>query len=92
MSAVNEVKKRSVKINGQHTSISLEDDFWFGLQEIADQRGIMPGHLVSEIDETRTAGTNLSSAVRLYVLNYYRKASLEHVGTRVAYDSRSSAS
>ena len=74
MSAVNEIKKRSVKIKGQHTSISLEDAFWLGLQEIADQRGVTPEQLVSEIDETRTAGTNLSSAVRLHVLNYYRKA------------------
>ena len=87
-SAVREIKKRSVKIKGQHTSVSLENAFWFGLHEIADERGITPGHLVSEIDESRMEGANLSSAVRLHVLNYYRKAFQEHVGAARAADDK----
>jgi predicted DNA-binding ribbon-helix-helix protein len=65
------VIKRSIMINRHKTSISLEDDFWNALQEISAAQGIQPSQLVAIIDQPREH-TNLSSAIRLYVLNYYR--------------------
>jgi predicted DNA-binding ribbon-helix-helix protein len=65
------VIKRSIMINRHKTSISLEDDFWNALQEISAAQGIRVSELVAIIDQPREH-TNLSSATRLYVLNYYR--------------------
>ncbi len=59
-------EKRSVLIKGHRTSISLEPEFWNELQRLARERGLSINMLVSEIDDRRD--TNLSSALRLYVL------------------------
>jgi len=56
---------------GHKTSVSLEDEFWKGLKEIADKRLVNLSTLVDTIDAQRQQG-NLSSAVRLFVLEYYR--------------------
>jgi len=63
-------EKRSVKINGQPTSVSLEDPFWQALKEIAAKQNIAVQDLVLKIDKGRTHG-NLSSAIRVYVLGNY---------------------
>ena len=60
------MKKRSLSIRGHMTSVSLEDEFWRELREIAEERGISMAKLVSEIDGKRSGG--LSSAIRLFVL------------------------
>ena len=65
------VVKRSIVIAGHKTSVSLEDAFWKGLKEIAATRNIPLSDLVSTIDNERQHG-NLSSAIRLFVLDYYR--------------------
>jgi len=65
------IVKRSVQIDGHNTSISLEDDFWNSLQEIAHQRHKTVSELVARIDADRNFA-NLSSAIRLFVLGYYR--------------------
>ena len=65
------VVKRSVVIAGHKTSVSLEDDFWKGLREIAGERDQTLSHLVSTINAKRQH-TNLSSAIRLFVLGFYR--------------------
>jgi len=65
------VIKRSIVIAGHKTSVSLEDAFWKGLKEIADDRDVTLSDLVSSIDTDRQHG-NLSSAIRLFVLNHYR--------------------
>jgi predicted DNA-binding ribbon-helix-helix protein len=56
---------------GRKTSISLEDAFWSCLKEIAHAQGTTPSAMVAEIDKTRQHG-NLSSAVRLFVLDWVR--------------------
>ena len=71
------VVKRSVIIDGHKTSMSLEDDFWQGVKKIAAGRRVTIAGLVHEIDRQRQQG-NLSSAVRLFVLEYYR--SRAHAG------------
>jgi predicted DNA-binding ribbon-helix-helix protein len=58
-------------IAGHKTSVSLEDAFWKGLKEIADQNEQTLSDLVASIDSQRKHG-NLSSAIRLFVLDHYR--------------------
>jgi predicted DNA-binding ribbon-helix-helix protein len=65
------VVKRSIVIAGHKTSVSLEDAFWKSLKEIAGKRGITLSDLVALIDTARRQG-NLSSAIRLFVLDHYR--------------------
>lgn len=65
------ITKRSVSIAGHRTSISLEDPFWDALGEIARARGVSVQRLVGEIDAAR-AGRNLSSAIRVFVLDAVR--------------------
>jgi predicted DNA-binding ribbon-helix-helix protein len=68
------VVKRSIVVAGHKTSVSLEDAFWKGLKEIAVGRAVTLSDLVASIDQERRLG-NLSSAIRLYVLEYYRARS-----------------
>ena len=65
------VVKRSIVAAGHKTSVTLEDAFWEGLKEIARGRSISLSELVSAIDSERRHG-NLSSAIRLFVLDFYR--------------------
>ena len=65
------VIKRSVVVAGHKTSVSLEDAFWKGLKEIAGERDTTLSELVGTIDSERENG-NLSSALRLFVLDFYR--------------------
>jgi predicted DNA-binding ribbon-helix-helix protein len=65
------VVKRSVVIAGHKTSVSLEDAFWKGLKVIAAGRGLTLSEIVGEIDSARAQG-NLSSTLRLFVLDHYR--------------------
>ena len=65
------VVKRSIVLAGHKTSVSLEDEFWTALKEIAGDRHVTLSELVSGIDKQRQHG-NLSSALRLFVLEYYR--------------------
>ena len=69
------VVKRSIVIAGHKTSVSLEDAFWKGLKEIADQRNVTLSDLVANIDSQRRHG-NLSSAIRLFVLDHYRNQTI----------------
>jgi len=64
------MRKHSLVIAGHATSVSLEQEFWDVLKEIADQRGIALAALIADVDEAREE--NLSSALRLHVLRYLR--------------------
>jgi predicted DNA-binding ribbon-helix-helix protein len=65
------IVKRSVVVAGHKTSVSLEDAFWIELREIAAGRHMTLSELVGTIDSQRQHG-NLSSAIRLFVLDFYR--------------------
>ena len=65
------MQKRSLTIAGHRTSIAIEQEFWDGLEALAAARGKSMAALIAEIDEARE-GPNLSSAVRLAVLAWYR--------------------
>ena len=64
------VVKRSVAIHGYKTSVSLENEFWDGIKDIAKARRTTISDLISAIDAGRQEGNNLSSAIRRYVLQY----------------------
>ena len=66
------VIKRSIVIAGHKTSVSLEDEFWKSLKEIAAERNVTLAELVATIDGNRNH-SNLSSAIRLFVLGVYRE-------------------
>lgn len=73
------MRKRSVTIDGHRTSVSLEDAFWTELLAIAESRGLSLNGLVAEIDHARGAPGNLSSMLRLYVLNELKKRTISRV-------------
>jgi predicted DNA-binding ribbon-helix-helix protein len=66
------VVKRSIVVGGHKTSVSLEDAFWTGLKEIAGGHHLTLSDMVAGIDADRQHG-NLSSAIRLFVLDFYRR-------------------
>jgi predicted DNA-binding ribbon-helix-helix protein len=79
------VAKRSIVLAGHKTSISLEDAFWRALKDIASSRRTTLRDLINSIDTDREQG-NLSSAIRLFVLNHYKAGAASHLS-----DSRPSA-
>lgn len=64
--------KRSFALKGHRTSISLEAPFWDALKEAADAQGRTLAGLVAEIDAAR-GNSGLSGAVRIWILEYYRR-------------------
>ena len=78
------IAKRSVIIDGQKTSVSLEDPFWTDLKKIAHAQQMTLSALVAEIDGTRERG-NLSSAIRLFVLRHahYGERQMEEAKARI---------
>lgn len=68
------VRKRSVSIRGHRTSYSIEQPFFDELSAIASERGLSLAGLIAEIDEARGRDTNLSSALRLFVLEQAKTA------------------
>ena len=65
-------QKRSVTLSGHRTSVSLEAEFWEALQAIAAATQQPLSALIDDIDKRHGRGKNLSSALRIFVLNYYR--------------------
>ena len=86
------VVKRSIVIAGHKTSVSLEDAFWTALKEIAAARGMTLSEMVAVIDSGRQHG-NLSSAIRLFVLDFYRtRSSPENDGPRETHEAMANRS
>ena len=65
------LRKRSIRVAGHKTSVTLEGPFWDLLGDIATERGISINRLITEIDRDRSG--NLSSAIRVYVLERLRE-------------------
>jgi predicted DNA-binding ribbon-helix-helix protein len=63
------VVKRSIVIDGHKTSVSMEEVFWRGLKECAKEQSTTLSKLVGSIAAKRVAGANLSSAIRVYLLD-----------------------
>jgi predicted DNA-binding ribbon-helix-helix protein len=82
------IAKRSVHIGDHKTSVSLEDEFWTRLKEIAAYHERTLAELIAEIDERRQVG-NLSSAIRLFVLQFYQHRANQPAGEQSAQEGRS---
>jgi predicted DNA-binding ribbon-helix-helix protein len=78
---MNHIPKRSVIIAGRKTSITLENAFWNGLKEIAIQRRTTLSDLVAAINSERQH-INLSSATRVFVLEFYRNQISSWIGKK----------
>ena len=65
-------RKRSLTLKGHRTSVSLEDDFWNALRDIARENDRPINDLVAEIDKNRGVSMGLASAIRVFVLRHYR--------------------
>ena len=66
------MKKISVSLSGHQTSISLEPEFITELRNIAKTKKTSLASIISEIDKTRPQNSNLSSAIRVWILNYIK--------------------
>ena len=82
------IVKRSVVLAGHRTSVSLEDAFWGALKDIAKSKRKPVAELIRGIDLNREHA-NLSSALRLFVLNHYQKPAELFKGTSSKADQRS---
>lgn len=82
------VVKRSVMVGGHKTSVSLEDAFWVSLKDIATRSDLSLSAVLISIDRHRKT-SNLSSAIRLFVLDYFRTRaiSMMFIGERQAASS-----
>lgn len=69
------IRKHSATLHGHRTSFSLEDEFWLELKAIAAARSISLAALIAEVDDARSEGNNLSSALRLHVLAWLKAGS-----------------
>jgi predicted DNA-binding ribbon-helix-helix protein len=67
-------KKRTVTLDGHITSVFLEKEFWDEIVTLSKQNNTTPDRLISDIDQKKTT-SNLSSAIRLYVLNHLKNRS-----------------
>ena len=67
------MRKRSITIRGHQTSITLEDAFWDELSALANARKVSLSALVADIDKARGGPGNLSSALRLHVLEALKR-------------------
>ena len=74
--AASRVRKRTIRLGGRNTSVGLEDEFWEGLKEIAREHNLPLSNLLADIHKQREHA-NLSSVIRLYVLEYYRRLAEE---------------
>lgn len=70
------IRPRTAKVGKHKTSFRLEDEFWTAVKEIAFERGLSISKLVADINKRRR-DANLSSVIRLYVLEHYRRAAEE---------------
>ena len=69
--ALSPIIKRSINLAGHDTSVTLEAEFWNALQDIAKNKNVSIPALIDQIDRDRI-GSNLSSSLRLFVLEYYK--------------------
>ena len=79
------IVKRSIVLAGHKTSVSLEEPFYQALKDIAASRRVTLGDLIARIDTDRDHG-NLSSAIRLFVLNHYQASTASPNRSVVAAD------
>lgn len=73
MSAESGIRQRTIRVGRQTTSVTLEDEFWMGLRDLARSAGATITQTVTAIDAAKTR-SNLSSSIRVAVLEYYKRS------------------
>lgn len=73
MVLVSPLVTRNVNVGGRRTSVRLEPDLWEALRDIAAREQRSLHEICTDIDRTR-GGTRLTSAMRIYIVNYFRSA------------------
>tara|TARA_Y100000992_G_scaffold202319_1_gene138013 strand:- start:266 stop:481 length:216 start_codon:yes stop_codon:yes gene_type:complete len=63
--------KRTIKIDGHVTSVFLETEFWQEILKLSKKKNTTPDKIISTIDKNKNT-SNLSSAIRLYILNHLK--------------------
>ena len=66
------MKKISLSLSGHQTSVSLEPEFVDALRDVAKKEGRSPSSIIADIDSNRDTNANLSSAVRIWILKYFK--------------------
>ncbi|MGG9999869.1 ribbon-helix-helix domain-containing protein [Pseudovibrio ascidiaceicola] len=66
------LKKRSITLHGHRTSITLEPEFWAGLEDFARSQGKNITATIASIDDERNPENNLSSCIRVAVLKHFQ--------------------
>ncbi|MDX3925128.1 MAG: ribbon-helix-helix domain-containing protein [Shinella sp.] len=66
------IRKHSATLHGHRTSFSLEEPFWQELKAIAAIRDTPLAALIRQVDDGRSPDSNLSSALRVYVLEWVK--------------------
>ena len=74
-----ELTRRTVRVGRDRRDITIEDQFWSGLEEIAALQGTTASQLVMRIDQD-CRGENLSSAIRVYVIGHFMSRALNPDG------------
>ncbi len=69
------MRKKSISLSGHQTSITMEQEFFDALQDIAHQRKVSVASIIKSIDEQRLPNTNLSSETRIWILKEILKTS-----------------
>jgi predicted DNA-binding ribbon-helix-helix protein len=87
--AKSRVVRRSVAVSGQKTSVTLEDEFWRSLRDIAYSRQTTLSALLTSIDCERYH-RNFSSAIRLFVLHWYLQALSKYPNGEASANNKSS--
>jgi predicted DNA-binding ribbon-helix-helix protein len=85
------IVKHSVVLEGHKTSVSLENEFWEGLREIAEVQKTNLSSLVRQVDRDRGTGGNLSSAIRVYVFKHFHDGRPESAEPTIAKSRESNA-
>ncbi|WP_422365425.1 ribbon-helix-helix domain-containing protein [Pelagibius sp.] len=75
------LRKHSVKLSGHSTSLSLEGVYWDALKEVAGEMDLSMNGLIERIDKERSG--NLSSAVRVFLFQYYRQQAAQGGAARL---------
>ena len=68
------LRSRNFEMGGRRTSARLESPLWQAFDEICADHGVNRAGLARMIDARRVSGTGLTSALRIFLLSYYRAA------------------
>ena len=70
-------RMHSIGISGRRTTVRLEDEMWASFKDVAEKEGCTLQDLASHIHGWKKSDDNFSSAIRVFLMLYYRDAARE---------------